>query len=494
MWEDLENLIKSQNQTTKPCEVADVLAYLGSPSTSIAILDHGKISSRCYSTDKSHDTETVYQACSISKPIAGLAAMRLVDLGQLDLNKPISEYLPARVLQIIGTPETAHLVSCITPKQLMSHTSGLTVHGVPGYLNSSPDLETILSGRAPSGMLHVHLSDFPGHRFSYSGGGMTVLQLLLQQITSKTFPDLMRDLVFEPLGMTRSHYHSPGANFAAAHYTGYQPYEFTHRTYPEYAAAGLWTTPTDLLKAALALQKSLNGGPSTFLTQSTARLMLTAVQDSMALTMMAPASGTTFRHAGSNIGYRCDLVAFADLRALHSGKSTMSDSQGRNTELDSSTDESQEMDIPEYSGICIMTNSDAGAAVYEKIQLAILYLKNWPAFPTDAYYVSKAVVPFIDYDARIGSEWRSWIGAWGYLELSDDGGNMPLLIFHGQPGGLNIPLRPAARPKAVGGAIDFVARGLEIMIRLTEKDGERVVELWHGVSDDIRTLHRSAAS
>jgi len=417
--------------------------------------------------------------------------MRLLDLGQLDIDKPISDYLPAKVLQIISTPETAHLVSSITPKQLMSHTSGLTVGGVPGYLNSIPDLETILSGRAPSKMLHVHLADYPGHRFSYSGGGMTVLQLLLQHITSKSFPDLIRDLVFEPLGMTRSHYDSPGANFAPAHYTGYQPYEFTHRTYTEYAAAGLWTTPTDLLKAALALRTSLNGGPSTFLTQFTAKLMLTTVQNSMALTMKTPASGTTFRHAGSNIGYRCDLVAFADLRALNSETPETSDTQGRPEVREASTTDNEEEALPEYSGICIMTNSDEGTAVYEKIQLAMLYLKGWPAFPTDAYYVSNTVVPFCDHAAAVNPEWTGWKGAWEDFEIGDQGG-MPVLRFLGGQGGLSVPLIPGARPKSADGGIDLVARGLEIMVRLTRKDGGRVVELWHGVSNDIRTLHRTA--
>jgi len=459
MWNELESLVKSQS--SNPGDVADVLAYLGSPSTSIAVLDHGKITSKCYSTNKAHNTDTVFQACSISKPMAALAAMRLVDRGQLDINKPISEYLSPKVLEIISTPETAHLVSAITSKRLMSHTAGLTVHGFLGYLNDTPDIETILSGQAPSNVPQVRLADFPGHRFTYSGGGTTVLQLVLQQITTQSFPELMQDLVFGPLEMTQSHYNRPSSGFAPAQRSGTQPYEFPYRVFPEMAAAGLWTTPTDLLKACLAVQKSVAGAPSSFLKQETARLMLTEVQDGFGIGFMVPYPA--FGHSGSNVGYRCDLFAY----------------------------DGSKPDVPEYSGVAVMTNSDEGVAVFQKLEAAVLYLMSWPDVSTEPPYASNAIVPLCDCAATVDAQWTDWSGRWGDFEISEKEGQ-PLLTFVG--GGLsqNISLIPAARPRTTDGAIDLSAKGLELMVRLTKKDGEKVVELWHGRRDDIRTLHKAA--
>ena len=222
MWDKFEKIIRSNgNRNLSHSQtVLEVLNELGSCSTSVAVLDNGEISTRCFS-GIGNDEETVFQACSISKPMAGLAAMRLVDQGRLDLEKSISNYLPDSVLYNLATDSTRHLLQYVTVSSLMSHTSGLTVQGFLGYDPSEPipSLHELLAGNAPSNSPRVQLACFPGHGFSYSGGGMTVLQLILEHATRKSFPELMQELVFDPLDMHRSFYRSPSSkdNFAPAY-------------------------------------------------------------------------------------------------------------------------------------------------------------------------------------------------------------------------------------------------------------------------------------
>ena len=349
LYAELERLISSQDPTSAP--PAEILAKIGSPSVSIAVLDHGSITSKCLSTIRD-DSETLFQACSISKPIAGMAIMRLVQAGKLHLDSKIVDLLPKDIVSNLETPHTKSLIQQITVRQLMSHTSGLTVAGVPGYAPSRdlPDAKAMLSGKPPANTLQVRAQTLPGYVFSYSGGGMIVLQVILETVTGKDFPTLVKDLVLEPLEMSRSYYVLADGekNVTRAHFTGYTPCDVQSHFFPEMAAAGLWTTPTDLLKAVRAMQRSFksNDGES-FLEQNIAREMLEQVQDTMGLTWVAPKDpGIGLSHSGSNFpGWQCFLVGFADL-----GNGEKNEGMSK-------------QNVPDECGISIMTNSLSGLAV-----------------------------------------------------------------------------------------------------------------------------------
>jgi CubicO group peptidase (beta-lactamase class C family) len=140
---------------------------------------------------------------------------------------------------------------------------------------------------------------------SYSGGGITVLQLVLETVAGESFPSIVQKFVFEPLGMNRSFYSLPDneTNIAQAYYTGYTACEDRWRSNPEQAAAGLWTTPSEILKVVRALQESLVGNKEgNFLEKEIAQQMLIEVSDGMALTWYAPKDpGLGFGHPGSNV-------------------------------------------------------------------------------------------------------------------------------------------------------------------------------------------------
>lgn len=297
----------------------------------------------------------------------------------------------------------------------------------------------------------------------------------MEDVSGKRLPELVHELVLEPLGMHRSFYKSPvkGENYAPAYWTGLMPCDPAFHILPEQAAAGLWTTPTDLLKVVRSLQQSLASQDDVgFLPQSMAREMLTKISSGVALSWFASKDpGTTFSHSGGNVpGYRCYLLGYADIngaRALDKG------SEGS-----------------EGSGFCVMTNSAVGNAVYGKLAFAVAFIMKW-ADISNVKSLSKTVVPLRTIETKVNDRWSEWQGCWGDdWQIGEQDGE-PTVCFRDLPA---VRLLPAARPTPgmeLGNAIDVVLEGLEIMLRLTGEEGEKVVQLWHGPSDDKLTLRRS---
>lgn len=258
------------------------LADEGVPSVSIAWLDRpfGNIQSHTI-TQGRENTETIYQACSISKAITALAVAKLVDQGILSYETKVVDFIPQSIIQSIGSE---HLMEYVTVGRLLSHTSGLSQHGFPGYAGDSlPAYDDIFAGRWPSNTPRVRFSSLPGSEWKYSGGGYLLLQVFLENFTGMGFADFMQQTVLDPLGMNRSVYGDPSYkeyNYAQANFTAHTPSSQgrSYHRFPELAAAGLWSTPTDLLKATSAIQNSLYPSPprspAPFLSQSTAQVML----------------------------------------------------------------------------------------------------------------------------------------------------------------------------------------------------------------------------
>lgn len=473
---ELDHLISSQG--TANLSAANVLAEVGSPSVSIAVLDHGSITSKCISAI-GDNSETLFQACSVSKTITGMATMCLIQAGRLKLADKIVNVLPKHVVEILETPHTKTLLQEITVKHLMSHTSGLSVGGFPGYSKEAPSVEVLLSGKAPANTLQVRVQGFPGYAFSYSGGGITVLQIILETVTGKDFEKLVKELVFEPLEMTRSFYTLPDGetNVTRAHFTGYTPSDVRWHIQPEKAAAGLWTTPSDLLKVVRAMQKSLKSGDGKeFLEKEIARQMLDEVVNTMALTWIAPRDpGIAFGHGGSNFpGWECFLMGYVDLHP-QSGK------EDRVSDWDD-------------CGICITTNSAAGFTVWAKVFHAISYLKKWAPIPYFDGRTPFGIVPFCAYGVQVDMRWVEWKGRWAdcgkELVLEGDEDEEPILRF-GE--GIRARLVSAAIPsieyEGDWKSIDLVLEGLEMMVRLGWKAEKRSVELWQGVVGPDRLVH-----
>ena len=266
--------------------LAQAMSAYNVPGVSVAVIDNYKIVwAKGYGVIGTGATTpvgtgTLFQAGSISKPVAATAALALVEKGKLSLDENVNEKL--KTWKVPDNEFTKD--QKVTLRRLMSHTAGLTVHGFPGYDVDAPlpSIVQILDGEKPANTAPVRVDFVPGTQERYSGGGVTIEQLLMMDVTGKAFPALLRETVLEKVGMTASGYEQPlsparAALTATATYADGKPVNGRWHIYPEMAAAGLWTTPTDLAKFAIEIAQSKNGKSNKVLTQKTVEEMLTPV-------------------------------------------------------------------------------------------------------------------------------------------------------------------------------------------------------------------------
>jgi CubicO group peptidase (beta-lactamase class C family) len=206
--------------------------------------------------------DTPFQAGSISKPIFALAMMRLCQDKRIDLDADVKNYLKSWQLADVDKDWTPR----ITLRQLLSHTAGTTVHGFPGYPAGGnwPSPAQVLDGTPPANTPPVFVDLIPGLQFRYSGGGTTIAQLALTDLLGRPFPELMRELVLDPLGLDNSSYEQPPSlrladRAAVGHPLNGIPMPGGWHIHPEMAAAGLWTTAADLAHLGATLMRALRG-------------------------------------------------------------------------------------------------------------------------------------------------------------------------------------------------------------------------------------------
>ncbi len=287
------------------------------PGVSIAVLHGGVVEwSKGYGVTRVGGAPvtplTLFQAGSISKPVTALAALRLVEQHRLTLDGDVNTQLEGWKLP---TPPGEH----VTLRELLSHTAGTTVHGFPGYAADAavPTVDDVLAGRAPANTKPVVVDTAPGTAWRYSGGGYTVIQKLIGDVADRPFAEVLRKEVLEPAGMTRSTFAQPLdaaqlANAAWPHDGTGKPITGGPHTYPELAAAGLWSTPGDLLRYAMAVRNSALGKAGALLSQPLATAMLTPGKGNygLGLEVHGAPDNRDFSHGGSNEGYENFLVAY----------------------------------------------------------------------------------------------------------------------------------------------------------------------------------------
>lgn len=228
---------------------------------------------------------TLFQAGSISKSINALGILKLTQKGDIDLNTDINKYLTSWQFPY----DSLSKGRSITMTNLLSHTAGLNVPGFIGYQKNEPIPSTIqiVKGIAPANSPAVRCVFAPGTRHEYSGGGTTISQLMVEDITHLKYEQYMQSAVLMPLGMLNSTFADPDENkmktsLATGYYENGKQVEGRFHLYPEKAAAGLWTTPTDLAKFIIAVQKAYQGKSGSVLNQHLAALMLTPYLDQRA--------------------------------------------------------------------------------------------------------------------------------------------------------------------------------------------------------------------
>lgn len=308
-----------------PLDEAFVLKLLAEqkvPGVSIAVIKNFQIAwAKGYGiadaeTRAPVTVETLFQAASMSKPVAAMASMKAVQNGAFTLDQDINTILKSWKLPAgeFG-PHAA-----VTPRGLMSHTSGMgDAFGFPGYgvKDPLPTLVQILDGEMPSNLGRVRLERPPMTAFEYSGGAVMIQQLVLTDATKRPFDQLMKEWVLGPIGMTNSTFEQPlpparEAKASRAHGRGGARMGDPWHVYPEHAAAGLWTTPSDMAKFLIEVQKAVAGQSTRVLTQAAAREMITPVgvgPYAVGFMVRKDGEGWYFQHGGGNWGFNCDMKA-----------------------------------------------------------------------------------------------------------------------------------------------------------------------------------------
>ena len=332
------------------------MAELKVPGVSVAFIENGKVTwSRAYGVAAAGGTQpvtpgTLFQAASMSKAFAAAATLRLVEQGKLALDEDVNSRLKA--WKVPPSPYTAE--QKVTLRRILSHTAGLTVGGFPGYQAEKPvpSLVQMLDGAPPANTPPIRSFEAPGGAFAYSGGGYLVAQLAIVEAGGKPYPDLLQDLVLRPVGMRQSTFAQPLpasllARAASGHDRKGAVIPGARNTYPEYAAAGLWTTPSDYGRFLISLQDSYAGRPHALLRQSSARTMMTPVDAAgygLGVALGRRGGHPFFTHSGGNEGFQCNSLAFLDGAG---------------------------------QGVVIMTNSDAGSVLMSEIMRALGEAYHW---------------------------------------------------------------------------------------------------------------------
>lgn len=322
LWLFAVTLLPTLGSTVDDIVAAEMQNH-GIVGVSIAIIEDGKIcTAKGYGfTDKSAvtrvTTNTLFQAGSVSKPVAALAALRMVEDGKLSLDDDVNQSL--NQWQVPGNKFTKE--EKVTLRRILSHSAGLTVHGFPGYDAKSriPSLLQVLEGSRPANTPKIRVDVVPGSIWRYSGGGYTVMQQMMIDVTGKPFPELMRESVLVPLQMTASTYEQPlppgrATSAATGYYSNGSEVKNKWHVYPEMAAAGLWTTPSDLARFAIKIQEALAAKSNPVISASMTRQMLTVQKGNAGLGLFLNGSGKTLRfdHGGRDEGFDTLLVAGAE--------------------------------------------------------------------------------------------------------------------------------------------------------------------------------------
>ena len=289
---DIVSIPLDGGQAPLQFNLKQLMEALNVPGLSVAVIDDFKIAwTKTYGvteagTSTSVTANTLFQAGSISKPVAATGALYLVEHGKLSLDENVNQEL--KTWKVPDNEFTA--TQKVTLRRLLDHSAGLTVHGFPGYAIGEPlpTLVQIFNGEKPANTAPIRVDFVPGTKSRYSGGGITIEQQLILNATGKSFPQFMHETVLAPIGMTNSTYQQPlppalAALAASGTRADGKVLPGKWHIYPEMAAAGLWTTPTDLAKFAIEIALSKNGKSNRALSETMTRQMLTPQIDDVGL-------------------------------------------------------------------------------------------------------------------------------------------------------------------------------------------------------------------
>jgi CubicO group peptidase (beta-lactamase class C family) len=344
----------SAAEPATPLSIEKLMELYKCPGLSVAVIDNFKIAwAKGYGVTEAGThtpvtVHTLFQAGSISKPVAATGTLSLAEHGKLSLDENVN--LKLKSWQVPDNEFTKD--QKVTLRRIMSHSAGLTVHGFPGYEVGTPipTLVQIFNGEPPANTDPIRVDIVPGTKFRYSGGGVTIEQQLVIDVTGKPFPQFMRETVLDKIGMADSTYEQPlpparAAMTATGTRADGKLIPGKWHIYPEMAAAGLWTTATDLAKFGIEIGLSKQGKANHVLSEATTREILKPQIEQVGLGFFLGEykNPEEFGHNGADEGFQALLIMFAD-----TGK-----------------------------GVAIMANSDNGISVANALTQSVAKEYGW---------------------------------------------------------------------------------------------------------------------
>ena len=367
------SLITFQIEGQETTTIEERMKVYGVKGVSIAVINNYQLEwAKGYGLADSAEqrlvtTETLFQAASISKSLNAMAMLKLAEEGKVSLNTDINEYLTSWKFPYDSNFGNKK----ITIENLLSHTAGLNVHGFAGY-HSSDSLPTtlqILNGTKPSNSEAILSATKPNKHFSYSGGGTTITQLIQMDISKMPYDQYMKEKVLSTLGMLNSSYSQPlNSSRSKEMATGYnydgKEINGKYHIYPEQAAAGLWTTPSELSKYIIETQLSLEGKSNKILSKEMTEKMLAPIKEDAALgVFIENREGVKyFQHSGANEGFRG--IYFGSMK--------------------------------DGNGIVVFVNSDNGSELLTEIVNAVASVYQWKGFYKDKKIITKKEIILSD--------------------------------------------------------------------------------------------------
>jgi CubicO group peptidase (beta-lactamase class C family) len=372
----LQNAVFVSNAENDFYSISDRMKYYDVAGLSITVIKNNEIEwAKAYGVKSKNTTDsvtlnTIFQAASLSKPVTAIIALKMADEGQIYLDSSINSQLKTwKIPDNKFTKSTA-----VTPKQLILHLSGLNISHYPGYKKGQavPSLIEVLKGEKPANTKITEVQIEPYTQWRYSGAGYSALQLLMNEKSQSTFPELMNEKLFKPLGIVNSTFEQENLSeirddIAQAYTENGEMVEGGYHIYPEMAAAGLWTTPIDYATIICELQKSYFGTSNLLLNKKSTHYAFAKHWGDMGLGYILRNDGDSVALAfsGGNHGYICDMYSY-----LHLG-----------------------------SGIVIMTNSNNAGPFIEEIYRSVSREYNWPnwkpdtikALPVDSVLIKKII-------------------------------------------------------------------------------------------------------
>ncbi|HEY0161121.1 MAG TPA: serine hydrolase domain-containing protein [Edaphobacter sp.] len=396
----LSRYVKLTNASNDEMNLASQMTALHVPAVSIATIRNGRIDwTRAYGVSSLDgppaSTKTLFGAASISKSITALGVLKLVEQRKIDLDADVNQYL--KRWKIPDNQFTA--TRKVTVRELLNHTSGIGTHNGVIYDPSSslPNLLEMLNGEKPARTAPVRVEAIPGTKFAYANGGYLILYLLIEDVTGESFGQYMKRTVLQPIGMNDSTFDAPltsqWAKRAATSYNGkgkaVPPEQFVE---PNLAAGGLWTTPTDLAKFLIEVQKEYAGTSHKVLHQPTLRTIVMAGRDQakarswgLGFEVGGSADNPYVRHQGSAY-FQDDMLAY-----LRGG------------------------------GIVVMTSGGDGGTLAEQIFRSAATVYGFPDFKPVERTIA-TVQP---------SSLSRFVGAYAYIKVALDGNGLTAEIPNG---------------------------------------------------------------